>query len=465
MRILPPKEEHSAMDRTLKTRNQKRIQDALDLNLPPSRIRAELDKLDDYVQEIGDLHNGHIDRKELESDFEPVAHAAELETLDKWMSDWELLCKPKVKKAVDYINSLPTDILTPSQSNTSSSVSQTPVISGGAGITDSLESTLAQLAVPIYDGNPKNFTFFLTLFDELVSKVCPNQRVKLAQLLCYVSGPALEAIHHAMSYPAESCYDKAIDIFKNRFCNKTEIATIALQDLFDGPTCVSASELNSFVEELNNTKRQVASTVYANALNSHEAIDKLLKRLPSDVQIKWTKVSRMHKKIKNSYPDLDNFLQFLIELVGEIGDHTYGIDSTLRRASLSRARANGKQSCTAPPVTLSGTTHSSTVELKNTSTALQKNETASRILLPSEFRAGAVQPQKIVKVGEADFEQYPGGPHKNDNKPCPFCNQQKRDLTDCSVFCGASQTDRWDRDRLPKAGNCWKCQKLKCEKD
>ena len=86
---------------------------------------------------------------------------------------------------------------------------------GGAGITDSLESTLAQLAVPIYDGNPKNFTFFLTLFDELVSKVCPNQRVKLAQLLCYVSRPAFEAIHHAMSYPAESCYDKAIDIFKN----------------------------------------------------------------------------------------------------------------------------------------------------------------------------------------------------------------------------------------------------------
>ena len=131
MRILPPKEEHSAMDRTLKTRNQKRIQDALDLNLPPSRIRAELDKLDDYVQKIGDLHNGHIDRKELESDFEPVAHAAELETLDKWMSDWEALYKPKVKEAVDHIKDFPTDNLTPSQSSTDSSVSQAPVISGG----------------------------------------------------------------------------------------------------------------------------------------------------------------------------------------------------------------------------------------------------------------------------------------------------------------------------------------------
>ena len=151
--------------------------------------------------------------------------------------------------------------------------------------------------------------------------------------------------------------------------------------------------MNSFVEELNNTKRQVASTVYANALNSHEAIDKLLIRLPSDVQNKWTKVARKHKKTKNSYPDLENFLQFLIELAEEFGDHMYGIDSTRRRAELTRARAGGKQSSTAPSVTLSGTTRNSTVELKNTFTALQKNETASRILLPSEFRNELARPQ------------------------------------------------------------------------
>ena len=494
---LPPKEEHSAMDQALRTRNQihgkakrtlKRLQDAMDLNLKPSRIRAELDKLDDWVRKIDDIQNDYIDRRELDPDYDPEKHAAELVTLDKWMSEWEELYKPKVKEAVTQIKDFPADNLTPSQSSTDSIVSQPSVTSGGAGISDSLESTLAQLAlatnaqrppavqVPIYDGNPKNFTFFLTLFDELVAKVCPNQRVKLAQLLCYVSGPALEAIHHAMSYPAESCYDKAIDILKNRFGNKTEIARIALQDLYDGPICVSASELNSFVEELDNTKRQVASTVYANALNSHEAIDKLLIRLPSDVQNKWTKVARKHKKTKNSYPDLENFLQFLIELAEEFGDHMYGIDSTRRRAELTRARAGGKQSSTAPSVALSGTTRNSTVELKNTFTALQKNETASRILLPSEFRNELARPQNTIEIGGADFEQgavamiskqqqkHPGGPQKDDGRPCPFCNQQKHNLVDCSVFCGASQVDRWDRERLSKAKNCWKCLTLKCDR-
>ena len=76
---LPPKEEHSAMDQALRTRNQihgkakrtlKRLQDAMDLNLKPSRIRAELDKLDDWVRKIDDIQNDYIDRRELDPDYD-----------------------------------------------------------------------------------------------------------------------------------------------------------------------------------------------------------------------------------------------------------------------------------------------------------------------------------------------------------------------------------------------------------
>ena len=155
------------------------------------------------------------------------------------------------------------------------------------------------------------FNFFYTLFDELIAKVCPTQRIKLAQLLCYVTGPALEAIYHALSYPPDTCYDQAIAILKERFGNKTEIARIALEDLYNGPLCSTSSDLNFFIEELNNTKRQVDATVYAHALSSHEAIDKLLIRLPSDVQNRWTKCARKHIKTKKEYPGIDNFLKFL----------------------------------------------------------------------------------------------------------------------------------------------------------
>ena len=343
------------MDQSLKTRNQirgkaiqtlKRIHDALDSNSTVARVRAELNKLGAQIQTINDLQNEYINRKEVAPDYDENTWKAELVELEAWMKTWTDKYKEQVKKAVAYIKECPDDDVANAQSASGPPISQSSGSSGEATSIDGLGTTLAQLTlattaqrppavqVPVYDGNPKNFTFFFTLFDELVAKVCPNQRVKLAQLLCYVKGPALEAIYHAMSYPAESCYDKAIEILKTRFGNKTEIARIALQDLYDGPICVTSSELNSFVEELDNTKRQVAATVYANALNSHEAIDKLLIRLPSNVQDRWTKVARKHKKAKHTYPDLDNFQQFLIELADELGDHMYGIDSTLRRACL-----------------------------------------------------------------------------------------------------------------------------------
>ena len=128
------------MDQALRTRNQihgkakrtlKRLQDAMDLNLKPSRIRAELDKLDDWVRKIDDIQNDYIDRRELEPDFDPDKHAAELVTLDKWMSEWEELYKPKVKEAVTQIKDFPADNLTPSQSSADSIVGQPLSFPGG----------------------------------------------------------------------------------------------------------------------------------------------------------------------------------------------------------------------------------------------------------------------------------------------------------------------------------------------
>ena len=65
----------------------------------------------------------------------------------------------------------------------------------------------------------------------------------------------------------------------------TEIARVAFGDLVNGPACQSSKDLCIFVEELNSAKRMVASTVYANALDSYEAIDNSMVRLPVNFHI------------------------------------------------------------------------------------------------------------------------------------------------------------------------------------
>ena len=256
-----------------------------------------MDNFDKLNITIDERHYDYIDRTELSSELQPDQLQAALDEQTAWMQKWEDDYKPQVKKAIEYLADNPvSNVVTATQSAASPSISQAPVSDGSQASIDGLEAALSQLSVatnqqrppavqvPLYNGDPRNFNFFYTLFDELIAKVCPTQRIKLAQLLCYVTGPALEAIYHALSYPPDTCYDQAIAILKERFGNKTEIARIALEDLYNGPLCSTSSDLNFFIEELNNTKRQVDATVYAHALSSHEAIDKLLIRLPSDVQ-------------------------------------------------------------------------------------------------------------------------------------------------------------------------------------
>ena len=489
------------MDQALKTRNQlqgkakrslKRLRDAQNLELSATVVRTELDNFDRLNQTIDKHHFDYIDRTELDPDLGKEEMERLLAVEREWMKTWEGDYQAKVKSAIEYMAKLPVhNNIASSQPAATPAVSQTPVIPRDAAQDGGLEAALTQLSiatttqrppavqVPMYDGNPRNFTFFFTLFDELIAKVCPTQRVKLAQLLCYVTGPALEAIYHALSYPQDSCYDKAVEILKSRFGNKTEIARIALEDLYNGGICDSSSDLNSFVEELENTKRQVAATVYANALSSHEAIDKLLIRLPSEVQNRWTKVARKYKKEHKTYPELSNFQTFLTELAEELGDHMYGIDSTQRRAALSRQRANGKKSASSPSVVLSGTANEkiSLPPLQKTFTALQKNDVASgNIVLPTDFHARSSQiliPSSFddpapacdsVSMISKQFHKNPREKRGDDSLSCPFCQLPVHDLALCANFRGASQAERWDRSKLRKAGNCWKCLKLKCDR-
>ena len=486
------------MDQALKTRNQvagkarrklKRIRDALDLKLPAETVRLELDNFDKLNITIDERHYDYIDRTELSSELQPEQLQKALDEQTTWMQKWEEDYKPQVKKAIEYLAENPvSSVVTATQSAASPSTSQAPVSDGSKAPIDGLEAALSQLSVatnqqrppavqvPLYNGDPRNFNFFYTLFDELIAKVCPTQRIKLAQLLCYVTGPALEAIYHALSYPPDTCYDQAIAILKERFGNKTEIARIALEDLYNGPLCSTSSDLNFFIEELNNTKRQVDATVYAHALSSHEAIDKLLIRLPSDVQNRWTKCARKHIKTKKEYPGIDNFLKFLSELAEELGDHMYGIDSTQRRAALTQQRATGKRPVSTPSVALSGTQApvKGPISLPKTFTALQKNDAApASIALPTDFH-----PQFSPPSGCGDAALEHGAVsmisrqhHKNSgenrgpvNNQCPYCKQPIHNLSECASFRGASQAERWDRARLRNARNCWKCLKVDCDR-
>ena len=381
------------MDPKLKTRNQQqgrakrtltRIRDCVVMKVPASKVRAEIDTLNNQVATIRNLHYEPVDRVELDSELDQSAREDALTQEEAWLEAWQTEYRDEVKLAITYIESCSND----SVSNVSSPAQPSAAIKSDGESTASggLEKKLVDILtlkgdaqrppsvqVPVYDGNPKNYTFFITTFEELIAKYFDSLRAKLAQLFCHVQGEALMAIHHAMSYPEDKCYERALEVLKTRFGDKTDIARVALDDLINGPSCVSSSDLCTFVEELGNTKRMVDATVYANALDSHEAIGKLLVRLPVKVHDRWTKYALRYKKQKFVYPGIAEFQQFITDLADEFGDRMYGSDSTLRRALLAKDRTSGKRSSLTPSFSVTNDQHRKNVSIPSSFTALQSN--------------------------------------------------------------------------------------------
>lgn len=489
------------MDAKIRTRNQLcgkakrtliRLNDCVAMKLPAEAVRTEIDILDSQVAKIRELHYDYVDRLEMDLQIEPSDRDAELVKMETWLKEWSKEYLDKVKLAVEYCSSI--DVSLNSQiSNLSVSqpqVSKTDGATSSSGIDHKLLQILSlnagaqrppSVQVPVFGGNPKNYTFFITTFEELVAKHFDSPRTKLAQLFCHVEGEALAAIHHAMSYPEDKCYERALEVLSTRFGDKTEIARVALDDLISGPACVTSSDLCSFVEELGNTKRMVGATVYANALDSHEAIDKLLVRLPVNVHDRWAKYARKHKRTKKAYPGISEFQQFIAELAEEFGDHMYGIDSTKRRALLAKSRAAGDTRASLTPPLLVGASREKTKTIPKSFTALQNNEPARGLIMPSNLHSavsstcvsdyesdselGAVSMLSSQNSQKTQHRENAAARYKKYRaKNCPYCDQTVHDLVSCTVFSNAPHADRWDQTRLRLVQVCYKCLKLSCDR-
>ena len=78
--------------------------------------------------------------------------------------------------------------------------------SSGKNIVDALchlvkQQTAPDIELDVFDGNPLDFHYFMTLFHEVVEKRIDDSRGRLARLLKYASGNAKEMIKHCVQEP------------------------------------------------------------------------------------------------------------------------------------------------------------------------------------------------------------------------------------------------------------------------
>ena len=90
------------------------------------------------------------------------------------------------------------------------------------GLTGMMCKLLSQQSAPnvnidMFDGNHLEFTYFMSIFEEMVESKVVDPRGRLTCLINYTNGEAKELVKHCIQQPTEVCYDNAKNLLMRRY--------------------------------------------------------------------------------------------------------------------------------------------------------------------------------------------------------------------------------------------------------
>ena len=90
------------------------------------------------------------------------------------------------------------------------------------GLTGMMCKLLSQQSAPnvdidVFDGNPLEFNYFMSIFEEMVESKVVDPRGRLTRLINYTNGEAKELVNHCIQQLTEVCYDNAKNLLVRRY--------------------------------------------------------------------------------------------------------------------------------------------------------------------------------------------------------------------------------------------------------
>ena len=84
-------------------------------------------------------------------------------------------------------------------------------------VSDVLHQLLKQQSAPdvdidVFDGNPLNFKYFMTLLREVVESIIEDPHGRLTRLIKYTTGESKELINHCTEQPANEWYENGVNL-------------------------------------------------------------------------------------------------------------------------------------------------------------------------------------------------------------------------------------------------------------
>ena len=175
------------------------------------------------------------------------------------------------------------------------------------------EQAAPQVTIELFDGNPLNFSYFLSMFPESVQKNIEDPMGRLIRLIKCTTGEAQELGKHFINDKPKQGYRNAMELLRRRYGNLHRLlAAYRMEMKHMSP--IKPGDISAFRKLFNFLIKcqSLSRSNQNNSLATPEIFCMILSKLPVHLQDRWgrntLKVRRFHSRESQLF-DMANFVK------------------------------------------------------------------------------------------------------------------------------------------------------------
>ena len=179
-----------------------------------------------------------------------------------------------------------------------------------------------------FEGNPLDFTYFMSMFQESVEKKIDDPRGKLTQLIKYTRGEPRELVKHFINDRADCGYKNAIALLQKQYENPhTMLSSYRKEIKLMQP--LKAGDAAAFRKLFNFLIKCQAMRVGSkhNPLDTPEMICMILAKLPLHLEDIWNQNTLLLRRMDSREPTLIDLANFVEDEMTLVNDPFYSMEA------------------------------------------------------------------------------------------------------------------------------------------
>ena len=165
-----------------------------------------------------------------------------------------------------------------------------------------------------FNGNPLEYQYFVSMFNQVVEKKVSDQTGRLTRLLKFTGGEAKELIKHCIHLPPKTGYETVVRMLNNRYGNFHYLLASYRKKIKALPSVKpgDASGFRKFYSFVLKCETFSKSTAW-NALETLESLCILVSMLPGSLRNRWNRKVQVVGRDFGREPCLSDFSSFVHE--------------------------------------------------------------------------------------------------------------------------------------------------------